>query len=144
VFKKVNRMASEFPSALEFTWGQQPITVWCSNDYLGMSRHPEVTAAVRDALEKHGAGAGGTRNISGNSLYHEKLEAAMASLHDKEAALLFTSCFVANDSTLFTLAQALPNCHVFSDAGNFILEDQFPLFYYSSLNRLEFYVFSKF
>ncbi|XP_059468782.1 5-aminolevulinate synthase, erythroid-specific, mitochondrial isoform X2 [Neocloeon triangulifer] len=118
VFKKVNRLANNFPAAKEYTWGEQQITVWCSNDYLGMSRHPEVKNAVYEALEAHGAGAGGTRNISGNSMFHENLEAAMAELHQKEAALLFTSCFVANDSTLFTLAQALPGCHIFSDAGN--------------------------
>ncbi|XP_034231167.1 5-aminolevulinate synthase, erythroid-specific, mitochondrial isoform X3 [Thrips palmi] len=118
VFKKVNRLASDFPSALEYSWGEKPITVWCSNDYLGMSRHPEVKGAVRHALETYGAGAGGTRNISGNSLFHEGLEDDLAKLHQKEAALLFTSCFVANDSTLFTLAQALPGCHIFSDAGN--------------------------
>lgn len=120
VFKKVNRLAGagKFPTALEYSWGEKPITVWCSNDYLGMSCHPEVKKAVRDALENHGAGAGGTRNISGNSLYHERLEARLAQLHEKEAALLFTSCFVANDSTLFTLAKLLPNCHIFSDAGN--------------------------
>jgi len=111
-------MAAEFPAAMEYTWGQQPITVWCSNDYLGMSRHPQVKEAVRQALDAHGAGAGGTRNISGNSLFHENLESTMASLHQKEAALLFTSCYVANDSTLFTLAKALPGCHIFSDAGN--------------------------
>ncbi|XP_026466616.1 5-aminolevulinate synthase, nonspecific, mitochondrial-like [Ctenocephalides felis] len=120
VFKKVNRLAGvgQFPSAFEYSWGEKPITVWCSNDYLGMSCHPEVKDAVRTALDKHGAGAGGTRNISGNSLYHENLEKELAKLHQKEAALLFTSCFVANDSTLFTLAKALPNCHIFSDAGN--------------------------
>lgn len=72
----------------------------------------------RQALETHGAGAGGTRNISGNSLFHESLENELAKLHQKKAALLFTSCFVANDSTLFTLAQALPGCHIFSDSGN--------------------------
>lgn len=120
VFKKVNRLAGtgKFPTALEYSWGERPITVWCSNDYLGMSCHPEVKAAVRRALEEHGAGAGGTRNISGNSLYHENLEKRLANLHQKEGALLFTSCFVANDSTLFTLAKALPGCHIFSDAGN--------------------------
>ncbi|KAG8262117.1 5-aminolevulinate synthase, nonspecific, mitochondrial [Homalodisca vitripennis] len=118
VFKKVARLASEFPTALEYTWGEQPITVWCANDYLGMSCHPVVKQAVRDAVEIYGAGAGGTRNISGNSILIEKLEQDLAELHQKEAALLFTSCFVANDSTLFTLAKALPGCHIFSDEGN--------------------------
>lgn len=118
VFRKVNRLASEFPGAYEYSRGERPITVWCSNDYLGMSCHPEVKEAVRRALEVHGAGAGGTRNIAGNSLNHEMLEAELASLHKKDAALLFTSCFVANDSTLYTLAKALPGCHIFSDAGN--------------------------
>ncbi|CRL02464.1 CLUMA_CG015293, isoform B [Clunio marinus] len=120
VFKKVNRLAGvgQFPTAKEYSWGERPITVWCSNDYLGMSSHPEVKKAVGKALEEHGAGAGGTRNISGNSLFHENLEKRLAQLHEKEGALLFTSCFVANDSTLFTLARALPSCHIFSDAGN--------------------------
>ncbi|XP_036140270.1 5-aminolevulinate synthase, erythroid-specific, mitochondrial [Monomorium pharaonis] len=118
VFKKVNRLAEDFPVAMEYSWGERAITVWCSNDYLGMSRHPAVTNAVREALDKFGAGAGGTRNISGNSMGHERLERRMALLHQKEAGLLFTSCFVANDSTLFTLARILPGCHVFSDAGN--------------------------
>lgn len=120
VFKKVNRLAADgqFPRALEYSWGERPITVWCSNDYLGMSCHPEVKRAVADALETYGTGAGGTRNISGNSMNHENLERRLAELHQKESALLFTSCFVANDSTLFTLAKALPGCHIFSDAGN--------------------------
>ncbi|XP_055678923.1 5-aminolevulinate synthase, erythroid-specific, mitochondrial [Lutzomyia longipalpis] len=120
IFKKVNRLAEQgkFPRAMEYSWGERPITVWCSNDYLGMSCHPEVKAAVRKALEEHGAGAGGTRNISGNSLYHERLEKRLAQLHNKESALLFSSCFVANDSTLFTLSRLLPGCHIFSDAGN--------------------------
>jgi 5-aminolevulinate synthase len=118
VFKKVLRNAEEFPKAKEFSQGEKPITVWCSNDYLGMSRHPEVKAAVAEALKKHGTGAGGTRNISGNTILHEKLEARLAKLHEKEAALVFTSCYVANDSTLFTLARSIPGCHIFSDAGN--------------------------
>ncbi|XP_011312469.1 5-aminolevulinate synthase, erythroid-specific, mitochondrial [Fopius arisanus] len=118
VFKKVNRLAHQFPSAMEYSCGEKPITVWCSNDYLGMSRHPAVTTAAHEALDKFGAGAGGTRNISGNSMGHEMLEKRLAALHQKEAGLVFTSCFVANDSTLFTLAKRLPGCHIFSDAGN--------------------------
>lgn len=120
IFKKVNRLAGQgkFPAALEYSYGEKPITVWCSNDYLGMSSHPKVKEAVRLALEEHGSGAGGTRNISGNSLYHERLEKRLAELHQKDAALLFTSCFVANDSTLFTLAKAIPGCEIFSDSGN--------------------------
>lgn len=118
VFKKVNRLAEQFPAAVEYSWGEKPITVWCSNDYLGMSRHPNVINSVREALDKFGAGAGGTRNISGNSMGHEMLEKRLAALHRKQAGLLFTSCFVANDSTLYTLAKLLPNCHIFSDAGN--------------------------
>ena len=96
----------------------QDITVWCSNDYLGMSAHPVVTEAVHQAIKKHGVGAGGTRNISGNSLLHEDLETEIASLNKKEAALIFTSCYVANDTTLYTLATKLPGCQIFSDAGN--------------------------
>ncbi|XP_076177836.1 5-aminolevulinate synthase isoform X2 [Ptiloglossa arizonensis] len=118
IFKKVNRLAKNFPTAIEYSWGPKPITVWCSNDYLGMSRHPAVTNSVREALDKFGAGAGGTRNISGNTMGHEMLERRLAYLHQKEAGLLFTSCFIANDSTLYTLAKLLPNCHIFSDAGN--------------------------
>ncbi|XP_030746206.1 5-aminolevulinate synthase, erythroid-specific, mitochondrial-like isoform X2 [Sitophilus oryzae] len=120
IFKKVNRLAGagQFPKALEYTSGEKPITVWCSNDYLGMSCHPVVKNEVRNALERFGSGAGGTRNISGNSILHENLEKTLAELHEKEGALLFTSCFVANDTTLFTLAKALPGCHIFSDAGN--------------------------
>lgn len=121
IFKRVNRLAGDglFPHALDYSNNtERPITVWCSNDYLGMSAHPNVKQKVKEALETHGSGAGGTRNISGNSLYHERLEMKLAELHQKEAALLFTSCFVANDSTLFTLAKLLPNCHIFSDAGN--------------------------
>jgi 5-aminolevulinate synthase len=119
VFKKVSRVATQFPTAIEHS-GDEPkdITVWCSNDYLGMSWHPKVQQAVMEAVHKHGVGAGGTRNISGNSPYHEELERELASVHQKEAALLFTSCYVANDSTLFTLAKMLPNCQIFSDAGN--------------------------
>ncbi|XP_005104982.1 5-aminolevulinate synthase, erythroid-specific, mitochondrial [Aplysia californica] len=118
VFKKVMRDASSFPHAYEHSKGEKDITVWCSNDYLGMSWHPKVKAAVSSALSKHGAGSGGTRNISGNSPLHENLEAELAKLHQKEAGLVFTSCYVANDTTLFTLGKQLPGMHFFSDAGN--------------------------
>lgn len=103
---------------MEYSGEEKPITVWCSNDYLGMSRHPKVLRSVHEALDKFGSGAGGTRNISGNSMGHEMLEKRLAKLHQKEAGLIFTSCFVANDSTLCTLAKLLPGCHIFSDAGN--------------------------
>lgn len=118
VFKKVMRKATEFPLAEEHSGMKRDITVWCSNDYLGMSWHPKVTQAVSEALKNHGAGAGGTRNISGNSPLHEALEAELASLHQKDAALIFTSCYVANDTTLDTLGKMLPGVHIFSDAGN--------------------------
>ncbi|CAG07073.1 unnamed protein product, partial [Tetraodon nigroviridis] len=121
VFKTVNRLASEFPMADDFTSSledRREVSVWCSNDYLGMSRHPRVMQAIMDTLRKHGSGAGGTRNISGTSKFHVELEHELADLHNKDAALLFTSCFVANDSTLFTLAKMLPGCEIYSDAGN--------------------------
>ncbi|KAK9514892.1 hypothetical protein VZT92_025575 [Zoarces viviparus] len=121
VFKTVNRSASSFPRADDYSESlhvKRDVSVWCSNDYLGMSRHPKVTQTIMETLRKHGAGAGGTRNISGTSKFHVELEHELADLHDKDAALLFTSCFVANDSTLFTLAKMLPGCEIYSDAGN--------------------------
>uniref|UniRef100_A0A3Q3QHM5 5-aminolevulinate synthase n=1 Tax=Monopterus albus TaxID=43700 RepID=A0A3Q3QHM5_MONAL len=121
VFKTVNRLANEFPMADDFTGSledKREVSVWCSNDYLGMSRHPRVVQSITDTLQKHGSGAGGTRNISGTSKFHVELEQELADLHKKDAALLFTSCFVANDSTLFTLAKMLPGCEIYSDAGN--------------------------
>ncbi|KAM6928126.1 5-aminolevulinate synthase, non-specific, mitochondrial [Xenentodon cancila] len=121
VFKTVNRRATEFPMADDFTESlddKREVSVWCSNDYLGMSRHPRVVQSIMGTLQKHGSGAGGTRNISGTSKFHVELEKELADLHKKDAALLFTSCFVANDSTLFTLAKMLPGCEIYSDAGN--------------------------
>ncbi|XP_053551968.1 5-aminolevulinate synthase, erythroid-specific, mitochondrial [Bombina bombina] len=121
VFKTVNRKADAYPFAEDFSdlqGDKKEVSVWCSNDYLGMSRHPRVVDAISDALKEHGAGAGGTRNISGTSKYHVDLECELADLHNKDAALLFSSCFVANDSTLFTLAKMLPGCEIYSDAGN--------------------------
>uniref|UniRef100_A0A8B9KDM0 5-aminolevulinate synthase n=1 Tax=Astyanax mexicanus TaxID=7994 RepID=A0A8B9KDM0_ASTMX len=121
VFKTVNRRATEFPMADDYSESlssRRDVSVWCSNDYLGMSRHPRVVQSVMDTLRRHGSGAGGTRNISGTSKFHVALEHELADLHGKDAALLFTSCFVANDSTLFTLAKMLPGCEIYSDAGN--------------------------
>ncbi|XP_034388742.1 5-aminolevulinate synthase, nonspecific, mitochondrial [Cyclopterus lumpus] len=121
VFKTVNRLANEFPMADDFTGSleqKRDVSVWCSNDYLGMSRHPRVVQSIMDTLQKHGSGAGGTRSIAGTSKFHVELELELADLHKKDAALLFTSCFVANDSTLFTLAKMLPGCEIYSDAGN--------------------------
>ncbi|XP_017166145.1 5-aminolevulinate synthase, erythroid-specific, mitochondrial-like, partial [Poecilia reticulata] len=121
VFKTVNRSAKQFPHAEDYSLSARKasqVSVWCSNDYLGMSRHPKVLGAIRDALENHGAGAGGTRNISGTSNFHVSMEKELAQLHKKDAALVFSSCFVANDSTLFTLAKNLPGCEIYSDAGN--------------------------
>ncbi|CAH2316516.1 5-aminolevulinate synthase, erythroid-specific, mitochondrial [Pelobates cultripes] len=121
VFKTVNRKADAYPFAEDFSdlqGDKKEVSVWCSNDYLGMSRHPRVLQAISETLREHGAGAGGTRNISGTSKYHVDLENELADLHYKDAALLFSSCFVANDSTLFTLAKMLPGCEIYSDAGN--------------------------
>lgn len=115
VFRKVRRFSSNFPHGTE---QEKPVTIWCSNDYFGMSCHPKVRAAINQALDDYGAGSGGTRNIAGNSPVHEQLEWELADLHQKEAALLFSSCYVANDSTLFTLLKLIPSCHIFSDAGN--------------------------
>ncbi|KAM9856208.1 5-aminolevulinate synthase, non-specific, mitochondrial-like [Aulostomus maculatus] len=121
VFKMLNRRAPSFPMADDYSESfnvKRDVSVWCSNDYLGMSRHPKVTQAIMETLKKHGAGAGGTRNISGTSKFHVELEYELADLHGKDAALLFTSCFVANDSTLFTLAKMLTGCEIYSDMGN--------------------------
>lgn len=120
VFKTVNRRAQLFPMADDYSGSvsKKQVSVWCSNDYLGMSRHPRVCGAVMDTLKQHGAGAGGTRNISGTSKFHVDLEQELADLHGKDAALLFSSCFVANDSTLYTLAKMMPGCEIYSDSGN--------------------------
>ncbi|WP_126175180.1 5-aminolevulinate synthase [Tsuneonella rigui] len=120
VFIDILRNKGAFPNARCFAGhnGPQPITVWCSNDYLAMGQHPKVIAAMEEALHDVGAGSGGTRNIGGNSHYHIELEAELAQLHGKEAALLFTSGYVSNDATLSTLAKLLPGCVIFSDELN--------------------------
>ncbi|SFQ94675.1 5-aminolevulinate synthase [Poseidonocella sedimentorum] len=119
-FFDIERRKGQFPHA---TWvrpdgEEREIAVWCGNDYLGMGQHPVVLKAMHEALDATGAGSGGTRNISGTTVYHKRLEAELADLHGKEAALLFTSAYIANDATLSTLARLLPGLIIYSDALN--------------------------
>ena len=119
VFVDILRTKGSFPDARCFGGnGPKPITVWCSNDYLGMGQHPAVVEAMETALHEVGAGSGGTRNISGNTHYHTELEAELASLHRKDGALLFTSGYVSNEAALSTLGKLLPGCIIFSDELN--------------------------
>lgn len=119
-FIDIVRHKGQFPHA---TWrrpdgSEQPVTVWCGNDYLGMGQHPVVLEAMHGAIDTVGAGSGGTRNISGTTLYHKALEAELADLHGKESALLFTSAYIANDATLSTLPKLFPGLIIYSDELN--------------------------
>jgi len=119
-FIDIERQQGHFPHA---TWTRpdgekRPITVWCGNDYLGMGQHPVVLEAMHEAVDAAGAGSGGTRNISGTTIYHKRLEAEIADLHGKESALLFTSAYIANDATLSTLPKLFPGLIIYSDALN--------------------------
>lgn len=119
-FIDIERRAGAFPEAV---WNRpdgsrQPITVWCGNDYLGMGQHPAVLAAMHGALDSAGAGSGGTRNISGTTAFHKALEAELADLHGKEAALVFSSAYVANDACLSTLPVLFPGLIIYSDSLN--------------------------
>lgn len=119
VFADLMRRRGDFPLAKRFSTATvSDVTVWCSNDYLGMGQHPAVLDAMHEAVDTVGAGSGGTRNISGTTHYHVELEAEIAELHGKEGALLFTSAYVANDATLSTLVQLMPGCIIFSDEKN--------------------------
>jgi 5-aminolevulinate synthase len=118
-FAELMRDRGQFPQALQHRGSAaRRIKVWCSNDYLGMGQNPVVTAAMHEAIERVGAGSGGTRNISGTTHYHVLLERELADLHGKEQALLFTSGYIANDATLSTLAKLIPGAVIFSDALN--------------------------
>ena len=119
VFADIVRKRGGFPAGDHHSGaGLKPVTVWCSNDYLGMGQNPKVIAAMHAAIDAAGAGSGGTRNISGTHHFHVELEAELADLHGKEAALLFTSGFISNETTISTIAKLLPGCVLFSDEFN--------------------------
>ena len=120
IFADLRRHCGDFPRAtLRAADGtEKTVTIWCSNDYLGMGQHPDVVEAMTSVTRELGTGAGGTRNIAGTTRYHNLLEQELAALHDKQAALLFTSGYVANEASLMTLAGTLPNCVILSDEKN--------------------------
>src|SRR5579863_6168199 len=148
-FADLERDAARFPVALWRPEGEsaapRPVTIWCSNDYLGMGGHPKVVAAALSAVERHGVGSGGTRNISGTHRPIVELEAELADLHGKQAALAFTSGWISNLAGISTLAGLLPDCLILSDAlnHNSIIEGvrrsgcQKQIFRHSDLDHLE-------
>ena len=118
-FREINRDQKHFPKATErFEGSERAVEVWCSNDYLNLSQHPEVIKKSIDVIQELGTGSGGTRNISGTSSYHADLERELASLHNKESSLIFPSAYTANQSTLWTLCKKLDGIEVFSDELN--------------------------
>jgi len=120
VFATLERLAGQFPRAIYHAedGSSREVVVWCSNDYLGMGQNARVIDAMKNAIDRSGSGAGGTRNISGTTIYHVELEETIARLHNKEAGLVFTSGFVANEGALSTLTKLLPNCIIYSDEMN--------------------------
>lgn len=116
-FNNINRLAKEFPRA-HMANKEDRVTVWCANDYLGMGRNQRVLGKMKETLDEYGAGAGGTRNISGHNRHAVELEGTLAKLHAKESALVFSSCYVANDATLATLGSKMPDCVILSDSLN--------------------------
>ncbi len=118
-FREINRDKKHFPKATErFEGNERPVEVWCSNDYLNLSQHPEVIEKSIEVIEELGTGSGGTRNISGTSSYHADLEKELADLHNKQSSLIFPSAYTANQSTLWTLCKKLEGIEVFSDELN--------------------------